>query len=281
MAALAAAAVLAACAGLPPRVGMLGDPVALAATPDGRLWGIDAASASVVVLQDGRMVDRLGGVGTGDEALLDPVDLDPTNGQTVFVADRAAGAIVQFTAEGRVSARTVVPDVDPAAPLRQTGRAEGRRGQPIAVAAAPDGSLYVLDAGRRHVLRLDPEGTVERILGAGGLAEPVDLAVADDGGVWVADAGAGVVRHFDVYGAAQRDIRSDAAAGRIVGLSVLGSVVAVAQTRRLTVSDGDDVVVAPRDDAAGDLRAVAFVSRAHLALLTGAGIETWGDAVRD
>ena len=252
---------LAACAGPSERPAGAPNAVALAATPDGTVWTIDRASASVVATRGGLVVRRLGGLGTGDDALLDPVALDPTNGQAVFVADRAAGAVVQFTVEGRLAASLPVPDVDPAGPVRQRPR-DGRRGQPVAVAAAPDGALYVADAGRRHVLRLDAEGAVERVLGAAGpgaLADPVGLAVADDGTVWVADAGRGALQAFDPFGAPGRAVPAAPELGRVVGISVWGRTVALVGARGVALVDGDAVRTTVRPDGRPDLQAAALV----------------------
>lgn len=280
LAALAVA--VGACSG-PPARGAPGEIVALAVTPDGTLWTIDGATASVLATRDGRAPQRIGGLGTGDDALLDPVDLDPTNGQALFVADRAAGAVVQFTVEGRRAASLAVPDVDPAQPVRQRSR-DGRRGQPVAVAAAPDGALYVVDAGRRQVLRLDAEGAVERVLGSAGLlAEPVDVAVADDGTVWVADAGRGVLQAFDPYGAPGPTVAAEPALGRVVGVSVWDSAVALVAARGVTVVDGDAVQTTARTGRQPDVRAAALAGRARWWTLSADGVEApqTGDPERD
>lgn len=195
--------VLVGCGGAVPTDGPFEDARAIAATPDGRVWIVDGGDAAVIVLEGGLEVARLGGRGTGEGAFLDPVDVDPTNGLAIFVADRAAGTVLQFTSEFRLALEVVVPDVDPAQPSRQPAGAirDGARGQPLAVAAAPSGSLFVLDTGRRHVLQLSSEGDVQRVLGAGLLADPVSIALEDDGTLWVADRGLGTLQPFDRFGA--------------------------------------------------------------------------------
>ena len=207
---------LSACTGPPPAPDTLfQDARALAVTPDGTLWVVDADA--VLAFRDTSVIRRIGGVGTGDDAFLDPVDVDPTNGQTIYVADRAAGAILQFTAEGRLVRSLRVPDVDPADVLRQSGAS--RLGQPVAVAAGAGGALYVAEAGRGHVLELDSEGAVVRVIGAGLLSDPVDLAIDDDGTLWVADAGRGGLQSFDLFGGASR-FREVGGFGRVVGVAV-------------------------------------------------------------
>lgn len=267
---------LAGCAGAALGVGpgALDDARAIAATPDGRLWIVDASG--VTVLRDGRAA-RLGGVGTGAEAFLDPVDVDPTNGQAIYVVDRAAGAVLQFTAEARLAATVPVYDVDPAQPLRQPGAARERtRGQPAAVAAGPDGALYVLDAARRHVLRLDAEGAVERVLGAGALADPVDLAVDDAGALWVADAGRAEVRAFDPFGAVHAVIATPAALGRLVSVDASGPdvVVAGATGVALVRAGRAEAVPLPR----GEPLRGAIRLGASVVGVTAAGVVEWGGA---
>ena len=220
------------------------DALALAATPDGRLWVIDGGPGVLLVLRDGLVVDRWGGAGTGDDAFLDPVDVDPTNGQAVFVADRAGGAVHQLTAEGRVAVTLPVPDVDPSRPLREVS-ASAARARPIAVAAEADGTLWVLDGARRHVLRLSREGDVERVLGD--FDDPVDLALDDDGTLWVADAGEGVVRSFDAFGTPGRSIEVPGL-GRLVGVATeAGRLVAVGEEGWASLSEEDSTVTAAAD----------------------------------
>lgn len=191
--------------------GPFGDARALGVA-GGALYVVDGGTSAVVVLTPaGRVLGALGGAGTGDGALLDPTDVDPTNGQSVFVTDPGAGTVTHFTAEGRAAETVAVPEVDPA----RAGRAVGPdlrdlpRGRPTAVAAGTDGALYVIEAGRGVVLRLDAQRRIERVLGGpdagdAALRDPVDLAVADDGTLWVADAGRGGVQAFDPFGAPGR-----------------------------------------------------------------------------
>ena len=227
---------LSACApgAAPPRpaAGAFGDARALA-VGGGALYVVDGAASAVVVLTPaGAALGVLGGAGVGDGALLDPTDVDPTNGQAVFVTDPGAGTVTHFTAEGRAAETVAVPEVDPA----RAGRAVGPdlrdlpRGRPTAVAAAADGALYVVEAGRGVVLRLDAQRRVERVLGGpdagpAALRTPVGLAVADDGTLWVADAGRGGVQAFDPFGAPGRFL--SAPDGGPVAVSVAGDTVAV------------------------------------------------------
>ncbi len=70
---------------------------------------------------------------------------------------------------------------------------EGCLGRPVDVAAAPDGSLVVADAGEGRVLRVTAAGDYAPVYEGGEGFEPVAVAVAPDGTVFVADATSGVV----------------------------------------------------------------------------------------
>ena len=269
---LVALVAVAACApgAAPPRPepGAFGDARALAVA-GGALYVVDGAASAVVVLTPaGVALGTLGGAGTGDGALLDPTDVDPTNGQAVFVTDPGAGTVTHFTAEGRAAETVAVPEVDPA----RAGRAVGPglrdlpRGRPTAVAAAADGALYVVEAGRGVVLRLDAQRRVERVLGGpdagpAALRTPVGLAVADDGTLWVADAGRGGVQAFDPFGAPGRFL--SAPDGGPVAVGVAGDSVVVVAPRAVAV-------VGP----GGAARVVAWDGPAPLvdAVLAGGGL---------
>ncbi|MDT7857517.1 hypothetical protein RQM47_12770 [Rubrivirga sp. S365] len=265
---LALAVVLAACAPAPPAgpgaaapdaaapPGLFGDARALA-VGGGALWVVDGAESAVVALTpDGRVVGILGGAGTGDGALLDPTDVDPTNGQAVFVADPGSGTVTHFTATGRAAETVAVPDVDPARAGQAVGPAlrDLPRGRPTAVAAAPDGALYVVEAGRGLVLRLNAQRGVERVLGgpaAGGAAlrRPVGLAVGGDGTLYVADRGRGGVQAFDPFGAPGRFL--PAPDGGPVAVGVAGDSLVVVAPRAVAVwGRGGEPRVLPWDGAA-------------------------------
>ncbi len=224
------------------------DARALAATPAGVLYVVDASESAVYRIGVGEGPAVFGGAGTGAAALLDPVDVDPTNGQAVFVAD-AAGTVTHFTVEGRAAETVAVPEVDPARAARAMGPvpSDAPRGRPVAVAAGTDGSLYVVEAERGVVLRLNEQRSVERVLGgsgAGALAEPVDLALGQAGTVFVADRARRVVQTFDAFGAPGPVLPVD---GAPVAVSVAGDslLVVTAATVSIHTLDGRRVRVVP------------------------------------
>ena len=176
-------------------IARFGEARALDSDGAGRLYVADAARSTVIVLDTaGALVRRLGGT---DRAFLDVSDVDPTNGQAIFVADAGTGRIVRFTAEGRAAETIDVPDL--AALDRFDTRDEPSPGRPIAVGAGPGNEVYVLDSERNHVLRWAASRQLDRLLGRGAtgagarLASPTALAVTDAGSVVVADGARAVV----------------------------------------------------------------------------------------
>lgn len=199
---------------------------ALSAALDGTLYVADG-SGVVALSPSGIRLGVFGGPGTGRGGLIDAVDVDPTNGQAVFVADEGGGAVVHFTAERRAVEAVLIPEVELGrGPLERLGVTVAR-GRPVAVARGPADALYVAEAGRALVIRLGADREVEQVLGAGLLVRPVSVAVDADGLVYVADGGLGVVQTFDAFGAAGRTL-STAAVGGPVSVRLLGRRLVVA-----------------------------------------------------
>lgn len=121
------------------------------------------------------------------------------------------------------------------------GDAPGRFNLPTDAAVAPDGTLYVLDAGNFRVQAFDRDGNWLRSFGAvgdapGQFSRPRGIAVDAEGNVYVSDAWYGNVQVFDPGGAlllaiGRRDTRD--APGRYG----LAAGVAVDDTGRLYVVD--------------------------------------------
>ena len=255
---LVLAALLGACAGPAPDlapdaldgavVARFGAARALSADTDGMLYVADAEVGGVVIVSpSGIRLGVFGGPGTAEGALIDVSDVDPTNGQAVFVADAGAGSVVQYTAERRAVVSIAVPEADAAQRLSVLPVVPPR-GRPVAVARGPGDALYVVEAERRLVARLGASRAVEQVLGAGLLAEPVSVAVDADGLVYVADRRRGVVQTFDAFGAA----------GRVIDTEAVGAPVSVrVQGDRLVVAGPEAVAVY---DRLGDLERVVPVA---------------------
>ncbi|MFN3597957.1 MAG: NHL repeat-containing protein [Rubricoccaceae bacterium] len=205
----------------------LADARALAATPGGLLAVADAGEGRVRLFgPDGTPRGVLGGTGREGEALLEPSAIDLTNGLDVFVADAAGGRVLRFTAEGAL-AETI--HLETGVPWR-TPVPEAPVARPVGVAAGPGGVLFVAEAARRGVRRLDRARRVEAVVGGdeageAALQRPVALALGPGGALFVADAGRGAVLRFDALGqpagvlalpGALRSLAMDRAGGRLL-----------------------------------------------------------------
>jgi DNA-binding beta-propeller fold protein YncE len=157
----------------------------------------------------------LGGSGTSDEGLFAPIDVDPTNGQAIYVADRESGTIHRFTSEFRAAEVFAVPDFA-AAP------SNAARARPSAVLAGPGGMLYVAEESRGVVLLLNASRELERVIspsGASSVGKPVGLAFeAATGNLMVADGATGMIRIFDPFGTPLRAVQA-MDIGNLIGIS--------------------------------------------------------------
>ncbi len=226
------------------------DAVALAADPAGRLYVVDAGPSVVVTLTpDGFPLNRLGGPGTGDYALLAPADVDPTNGLVLAVADAGNGRIQRFSSDGRLLETLRVPVNLDETDLPRSSRfgvsddggdtAETGGGRPIAVAAAVTGELFAVEELRGVVLRWDDQARSVRVVGGigageGALREPVDLTLGPDGRLFVADRGWAAVLVYDPFGLYLRRI-ADGVARDIRAVTVVGDRLVLVLARQLLV----------------------------------------------
>ena len=116
---------------------------------------------------------------------------------------------------------------------------------PVEVAVAPDGTLYVADGTRATVRKVGTDGTITTVAGpdtvGAPLAGPLTLA-AYDGGVYVADAGNGRVRHVDTAGT----VTTVAGGGSLIGAPAAGqpaSSLGLAPSSVARTAAGDVLVV--------------------------------------
>lgn len=177
--------------------GVLTKPMGVAIGPDSQIFIVDVSAKKVFVYDDfGMFKFEFGAVGVFDR----PVDvaLSP-DGQRVYVVD--AGGI------DSVRHRVVVYDnkgVQQGA-FGQRGKGAGEFNLPTQVAVAPDGTVYVLDAGNFRVQAFTAEGKFMRTWGQvgrgfGDFARPRGLAVGGDGNIYVTDAAFRNVQIFNPKG---------------------------------------------------------------------------------
>lgn len=195
-------------------------PVALAINPADSLYVLDAQLATIVELtQDGRLLNQVGGPGTGIEQFADPSDFCAVSGLDVFVADRGNDRIVRldrklnYLAEFRSLSGT---------PTDLTFE------NPRSVLLGPRGDLFIADGGNDRILKIDPMGGPifsfgEYGQGKNSLLEPRRLELDPNGGLWVLDVGGHVIR-FDEYGGYLNHVLAQIA-GRPTGLAVSSNAV--------------------------------------------------------
>jgi DNA-binding beta-propeller fold protein YncE len=199
-------------------------PTAAAFAPGGSAWIADPRNDIVrhlgaggeflgAVGEAGGAADRLGAPGDGPDAaavssaaraaerLLSPEGVAVAPAGEVYVADTGTGRIARFAADGRPLG--VLPPAG-----SPDGPSDGARDpleRPVAVAVAPDGDIYVADAGDDRVLRLSPAGAPLAAWGGPGgalgrLREPAGIAVDSAGDVFVTDRGNGRIEEFTARG---------------------------------------------------------------------------------
>ena len=213
---------------------------ALAVDPMGRLYVADAGRDVVRVLSaDGDTLTTLGGTGTRAGEFDGPLDVDPTNGQTLYVADAGNGRLQQFSAEWQyLGAIPVGGEGGAAERVFDDGRdgadTQGA-GRPVAMVSRDGDETFVIDERARAVVLFSPQGRPERLIGpASRLDDPVDLALGDDRRLYVADRGREAVLAYDAFGTFLERVP-------VEGLSALRAV--SVHRGRLWIVCADQVVV--------------------------------------
>lgn len=173
--------------------GVLAKPMGTAIGVDGEIFVADVTARRVYVYDAFGMYLRTIG---GSEDLDRPVDVAVSpDGKEVFVVD--AGGI------DSQRHRVVVYDMQGVKQrvIGRRGEGKGEFNLPTQVATAPDGTVYVLDAGNFRVQAFSAEGKFLRGWGGAGrdfgdFARPRGLAIDADGNVYVSDA---AYRNFQVF----------------------------------------------------------------------------------
>ena len=173
--------------------GVLVKPAGVAIGPDSQIYVADVKARQVFVYDAfGMYLKTIGKFGDLDR----PVDVAVSkDGKRVYVVD--AGGI------DSVRHRLVVYDENGKQlfAVGKRGRGEGEFNLPAQVAVAPDGTVYVLDAGNFRIQVFSPDGRFLRMWGEAGraygdLARPRGLALDGNGNVYITDA---AYRNFQVF----------------------------------------------------------------------------------
>lgn len=173
--------------------GELSKPLGVAMDGEQHIYIADVSARNVKIFDSlGLFIKSIGG-----KALLErPVDVAVNEqGDRIYVLD-AGGINSQWH-------RVLVFDGD-GRKINEIGRrgtGEGEFNLPNQLTVAPDGTLYVLDAGNFRVQAFSPDGEYLRSWGKvgrnlGDLARPRGIAVDNEGNVYVTD---GAFRNFQVF----------------------------------------------------------------------------------
>lgn len=152
---------------------------------------------------------------------------------------------------------------DGVAGVRDGHPSQARFSDPFGIAAAPDGAIYVADAGdAQAVRRLAPDGTVSTV--AGGFDTPSAVAIGPQGSLYVADTGHNVIKRID------RD-----AAGHVT-VSVFGNAAFNGPVGLDVAADGRVIVADTYNDR---IRAIA--PDGTVTTIAGSGMPGWADGPSD
>ncbi len=179
---------------------------ALAPAPGGTLYVVDAGREVLVRLSpeapEGTRLAELGGPGSRAGAFDQPMDVDPTNGLVLYVADAGNGRIQRFSRAfrhlGTLSLNTATDFAE--------GTGASRIAWPTHVEAAPSGAVFVLDGAGPAVWQWQPAQQAWQRVGGfdepvGALRNPVALAYSSGRQrLFVADRAQAAVLVYDAFG---------------------------------------------------------------------------------
>lgn len=247
--------------------GLFEDARALATDGRGRLYVADAQARHIAVLTTtGALIQTISG--SADTPLSAPVDVIAFGGLTISVADAGLEAVARFGVDGRALGLLRSDGRNQATGIDETRPLEARdRFVPTALAAAPDGTLYVAsEEGAIVQITPDFRQTVLRRSDTADAVIGVTALAATDDAVFAIQSGR--LTRFDrlmVRGQVNADV-SDAQA-----LATSGDRLLVVTRTRAIVTAPDETAVEVIFPAAVDVRGAVLVDRS-LIVLTRTGL---------
>ena len=256
-------------------------PTMLRRDPRGRLYVLEPSRHQLHVLAPDRSTRRtIGGAGAGAGQLRRPAGFDPTNGQTLLIADTGNGRVQRLDAKGRPLEVVPVPYREGAlAPVYRPSQGEFTStgsGRPRVVQSTTGGGLVVLESDSPAAWYLDRERTVlQRIIPPDvphASWRPYAILRSPTGAIWTLDADRPQVLITDALGSiiAAPTLAPDSTAAFVDGFAT-GNAVGLVQPRGLTFFD--EMTYTPRrhwrwPHGAASLRS-AIATRDSLYLLAG------------
>ena len=187
----------------------------VSASPAGMIYVVDAGTSSISEFDaTGVFLRELGGPGASEGQFDEPVDIDPTNGLILVVADAGNGRIQRFSREFLFLESLRLSEYDrtdvhafPDQPRYRQDEDAGSlgTGRPIAVATTANNEMYAIDETQHYVVHWDEDRNVLQVIGSydqgnGALVQPIALEVGSDGALFVLDSGLASILVYDAFG---------------------------------------------------------------------------------
>ncbi len=180
--------------------------------PDGSLYLGDWAARKMRVLRPSGVLETFAGTGVlgfsgmdgpaTDAQIGSPMDADVGPDGSVYIADAYYSRVYRVTPAGIIHVVAGSGDWDGSTDSGDEGPATAAPMDPVAVAAGPDGSVYIVDNDNHRVRRVGPDGTIHTVAGTGTCGEtgdggpatlarlcyPNDITFGPDGSLYISDS---------------------------------------------------------------------------------------------
>ena len=191
------------------------DAISIAASPRGLIYVVDQGSSSIHEFdEEAQYLRELGGPGAAAGQFDEPMDIDPTNGLILVVADAGNGRIQRFSHEFLFLESLTLDNFDRSNRDSFSGQPRYRQdedaerigsGRPVAVLTSPDNRMYAIDGEERVIVEWDQDRNIVQVIGEysegeGALLNPVSFELGSDGSLFVLDKDLGAIRVYDSLG---------------------------------------------------------------------------------
>jgi hypothetical protein len=229
------------------------DARALAVDARGQLYVVDAGTDKIYRLNsEGRVLNQLGGRGSGNYQFDEPVDIDPTNGLDIFVADSGNNRVQHFSSELRfLDTRDLQFETNTSAQIAgyySTNADYSNKliisdGTPMAISANVAKEIFAIDQSHSFIVKWDAEKRVERQFarfdaGDAAVLDGVSMVSAPNGHVFIADRGRGAIMEYDHNGNYIRRMGSGQLK-QLNAVSLFGDRIMAVMSNKMAVYDSE------------------------------------------